>query len=633
MTEDNRRKKSTWNTPDTPSPAPRHGQRGASEPAGPPQPAEINPDDATDMPYAALHAGQTPYGTTDADPLAAVLADNAATPIPADELVDWDDNPVTPVTDTEPGDTEPSEPAGTDLQVRPQANLADVFNDDEPEVSDETTVVVPTADRNPFTTSPQPHADSDDVLSDLFDDEPGADTLPAVPQHNDDSEPVREMFVGYTLSDEQYKSMMDVLGLALSGDPELQHIITSFDITQDPDIDLQQFNAYKAAIENVMPRSGIRIANPVDYPIVLAAAYDQLLGLGPLGPLWRDPDITDIMVTGPDRVIVDKNGFLHRTDITFRDLKHLHETGRRLSTKVDDRAVNRTNPLVTVQLNKARVQLAWPPVARSGGNITIRKHRRNLTLPELLERGALSPDMAAMISDAVISQSAILVSGGTATGKTTYLNVASGFIPDIERVIVIEDAAELELTNSFVDYYLTKQRASADDEVTIDFKQLLQATLRMRPDRIIVGEILSPEGADAMLTASYTGHDGTMSTIHANNPTEALHRLGDLVREATGAPEDTIMKKVLGTFELLIHVDKNKQTGIRYISEISTVTYDGIVVPLFRGTVGVSSDPVTGALAGTTRFERVHSLGADTSLAKRMKDTGIDTSPWEKDVT
>jgi pilus assembly protein CpaF len=363
---------------------------------------------------------------------------------------------------------------------------------------------------------------------------------------------------------------------------------------------------------------------------VLAAAYDQLLGLGPLGPLWRDADITDIMVTGPNKVIVDKNGFLYRTNVHFTSAAALLETGRRLSTRVDDRAVSRSNPLVTVQLDKARVQLAWPPIARSGGNITIRKHRRRLSLPELLDRQALSPAMAALISDAVISQAALLVSGGTGTGKTTYLNIASGFIPDTERVIVIEDAAELDLTNSFVEYYLTKQRASADDQVTIEFKQILQSVLRMRPDRIIVGEILTAEGAEAMLTASYTGHDGTMSTIHANNPHEALARLADLAREATGAPDELTRKKVAGTFDLLIHVDKNKQTGVRFVSEIATVNDDGTTETIFSGAVSVTVDPDTGTATGTPVFTKVGALRADTSIAIRMRESGIDTGPWER---
>ena len=424
--------------------------------------------------------------------------------------------------------------------------------------------------------------------------------------------------------------MRDLIGLASAGDPALQSVISTMEITQDPELDKAQRAAYEQVVVPLMHAKGLMISNPVDFPLIVQAAYDHLLGLGPLAPLWRDPDITDIIASGPDMVIVDRNGLLHRTDVTFDGLPHLHEVGRRLSTKVDDRGVSRRNNIVTVQLDRARVQLIWAPVARSGGNIIIRKHRRNMSLDELLSRGALSAEMAALLSDAVLSRATLLVGGGTAAGKTTYLNVASGFIPDTERVIVIEDTSELELANSFVEYYLTKEKASADDTVVVGYPELLEASLRIRPDRIIVGEIRSADGAMAVLTAGSTGHDGTMSTIHADDPEMVLERFVEMVRFGTGAPDEVIRARVARMFNLLVHVDKHDGTGMRYVSDISAVRPDGSVNQLFRGEVEVVPQPHGAAPVGRSVFTRVEPLDPATRLAQRMVKSGIDTTAWER---
>jgi pilus assembly protein CpaF len=349
-------------------------------------------------------------------------------------------------------------------------------------------------------------------------------------------------------------------------------------------------------------------------------AYDELLGIGPLGPLWRDVDVTDILVDGPNSVTVERRGNLIDTPVRFRNLAHLQATARRLSTKIDDRGVSRSNPIVTVQLPGARVLLVWDPVAVSGCSVSIRKHREQLTLPQLLQAGALNEEMVAFLSDVVKSRATVLVSGATGTGKTTYLNVLSGFIPNRERVIVIEDARELKLSNSRVEYLLTKEKASADDTVVIGFDQLLRAALRMRPDRILVGEILDAAGARAMLEAAFTGHDGTMSTLHANDPEDALLRVADLLRESTGMPDELAQRRVNATFDAIVHVIRD-QSGVRYVSHIAAVRPDGTTDLLYHGHVELGG--------GKPIFVREKALRADTPLARRLAEAGIDTNTWQ----
>lgn len=424
----------------------------------------------------------------------------------------------------------------------------------------------------------------------------------------------------YVYQNELYEIVNEILGLAMKGDTAIQAVIRSLTLTRDPEVDAEQRARYERMLQEYMPRHGINIPNMMDAKAIIDMAYDELLGIGPLGPLWRDPEVTDILVNGPEHVTVERYGKLVRTPVRFRDLKHLQSTARRLSTLVDDRGVSRTNPIVTVHLPSARVQLVWEPIAVNGASVVIRKHRAQLTLAQLTSAGALTPQMVAFLADAVVSKATILVSGATGSGKTTYLNVLSGFIPKGERVIVIEDASELKLENSEVEYMLTKEAATIDDTVIVGFDSLLRASLRMRPDRIVVGEILDSAGAKAMLEASFTGHDGTMTTLHANNPTDALVRIAGLLREATGMPEDLSRKQVNNTFDLVLQVARDP-SGVRLVTHVSAVRPDGTTEDLFRGTVSPER---------TTVFARPNPLRSDTPLAARMRAAGVDLTAWEK---
>jgi pilus assembly protein CpaF len=423
----------------------------------------------------------------------------------------------------------------------------------------------------------------------------------------------------YTKDEELYRHVEDVLALAMVGDPAVQSALRKFTLTSDKELDREQRETYEEIVKKLMPLHNVIIPNPKDFKPVIDMAYDELLGIGPLGPLWRQDGIVDILVNGPFNISVERDGKLVRTPVKFRNVAHLQSTARRLSTLVDDRAVSRTNPIITVQLPNARVQLVWEPIATEGASVVIRKHRQQLTLAQLISSGALNSEMIAFIADAVLAKATILVSGATGSGKTTYLNILSSYIPNGERVIVIEDARELHLANDQVEYLLTKSAASADDSSVFGFDKLLRASLRMRPDRIVVGEILDSAGAQAMLEAAFTGHDGTMTTLHANNPTDALIRIAGLLRQATGMPEDLSRKQVNGTFHLIVQVSRDP-SGVRLVTRISTVHEDGETRDIF---VGVAKPD------GRTHFERKEPLAADSPLGLRMAAAGIDTEPWE----
>ena len=239
------------------------------------------------------------------------------------------------------------------------------------------------------------------------------------------------------------------------------------------------------------------------------------------------------MVSGPDRVTVERNGNLAKTPVRFRDPGHLERTARDLAASASTTApCPGTTRCVTVQLPGARVQFVMRPVAATAGSlIVIRKFRRAVRAWTTCCASARSTSMAAFLRDAIAARATVLVSGGTGSGKTTLINALCEFIPDTERVITIEDALELQLRNTHVESLVTKEAASADDQLLIGQDELLQATLRMRPDRIIVGEIRDGRGCSVMLQAANTGHDGTMTTIHANTPDLAIGRMADLLRE------------------------------------------------------------------------------------------------------
>ena len=427
----------------------------------------------------------------------------------------------------------------------------------------------------------------------------------------------------YIALDRYYVVVNQILGL-VSQLPELHHL-NRLELTRDSQLDARQRRQFQDAISRAMPNNNIAIA-AADIEIVFDLAYDELIGLGPLGELWRDPEVTDILVDSWDRVVVERNGVLQETPVRFRNHDHARDLARHLAGKMSDRTLSDQHPLVTAELPGARANLVLGPVVKRGVAISLRKSQNLLGIEALLQRGSISTAIRDFLAACVLSRATIVVSGGTGSGKTTMVNALSQFIPATERVITIEDSYELMLSARHVVSLQTKERASADDEIHITQEMLLVNSLRMRPDRIVVGEIREGEGARVMLQAANTGHDGTMTTIHANDPDGALDRLADLLRSAKAVPDDVAKREVAQAIDLVVQVTRRR--GLRYVSAISAVDRSCVrqgptsasiaATTIFEGTLvdGPDGQPVP-------RFRQVGSVGPDTDLGTKLSDAGF----------
>ena len=424
-----------------------------------------------------------------------------------------------------------------------------------------------------------------------------------------------------------WPDIVAILGV-ISAEPSVTQEVGGWRLTRDRERYRQQRSQLEELLQPVLHLHAVSVGNPRDVPAIYDAVYDELVGIGPLGAVWRDDEVTEILVDGWDRISVERDGTLQLTPLRFRDKEHAAQLARDLATSVSDRALNITNPLVTAELERARANFAYGPIVKTGLAISIRKFRPLLQMGRLLEFGALNDDMAEFLKQCVAARATLLVSGGTGTGKTTMLNALSEYIPDDERVVTIEDSFELNLSNKHVVSLQTKERASSDDVVKVTLADLLVNALRMRPDRIVVGEIREPHGARAMLQAATTGHDGTMTTIHANTTAMALSdRLSDLQREATGAPDEVCKRTVATAVNLVVQVLRKQ--GRRFISEIAVVdrsmVRDGYIVaePVFVGDI---------APDGTVTFRHVGGVRADTEIGHKLIDAGFDLRRWEPDA-
>jgi pilus assembly protein CpaF len=330
---------------------------------------------------------------------------------------------------------------------------------------------------------------------------------------------------------------------------------------------------------------------------------DDILGYGPLEPFLRDDNVTEIMVNGADQVYIERHGRLEETESNFIDDAHLLRIIDRIVSQVG-RRIDESSPMVDARLpDGSRVNAIIPPLALRGPSLTIRRFSSDLfTLDRLVENGTLTEVASTFLADCVRGKLNILISGGTGSGKTTLLNALSAFVPDDERIVTIEDAAELQLQQRHV-VALESRPANIEGEGEIRIRELVRNALRMRPDRIIVGEVRGAETLD-MLQAMNTGHEGSLTTIHANAPRDALHRLEMLVLMAgIELPLKAIREQVAGGFDLIIHVARLVD-GSRRITQVSEVVgMEGDVVTLqdvflARGVDDRSAEGLTAALLG-----------------------------------
>jgi pilus assembly protein CpaF len=305
---------------------------------------------------------------------------------------------------------------------------------------------------------------------------------------------------------------------------------------------------------------------------------DDMLGLGPIEPLLADEGVTDIMVNGPKRVYVERKGKLELTDVVFRDNGHVMGVATRIVTQVG-RRIDESSPLVDARLaDGSRVNIIVPPLAIDGPSISIRKYsKKTITLDVMARQQNTSAAMAAVLKIAARSRLNILISGGTGSGKTTLLNAMSQMIDPTERIVTIEDAAELQLQQPHV-VRLETRPPNLEGRGEITMRDLLKNALRMRPDRIILGEIRSSEALD-MLQAMNTGHDGSLSTIHANRPREALTRLENLVGMAgIQLPAKAVRQQIAAAVHLILQISRMRDGIRRVVSVTEIVGMEGDVI-------------------------------------------------------
>jgi pilus assembly protein CpaF len=307
---------------------------------------------------------------------------------------------------------------------------------------------------------------------------------------------------------------------------------------------------------------------------------DDILGYGPLEPLLRDDSVTEVMVNNHDRVYVERRGKIEATGATFADNAHLLRIIDKIVSQVG-RRVDEASPMVDARLpDGSRVNAIIPPLSLRGPTLTIRKFSRDpYTMDDLIQFGTTTPEAAQFLSACVRGKLNMLISGGTGTGKTTTLNALSAFVPNDERIVTIEDAAELQLQQDHV-ITLESRPPNIEGQGEIRIRELVRNALRMRPDRIIVGEVRGPETLD-MLQAMNTGHEGSLTTIHANSPRDALSRLETLVMTAgVELPHRAIREQISSAFDLLVQIARlvDGSRRVTHITEVLRMESDVITL-------------------------------------------------------
>ncbi|MGE5191382.1 MAG: CpaF family protein [Deltaproteobacteria bacterium] len=303
---------------------------------------------------------------------------------------------------------------------------------------------------------------------------------------------------------------------------------------------------------------------------LIEEVLDETFGFGPLEILLKDPTVSDIMINGPKKVFVEKRGRIVRSEVVFRDNAHLLQIIDRIVSKVG-RRIDETSPMVDARLpDGSRLNAVIPPLAIDGPSLSIRRFGANpLSLEDLLKFGAFTPEMVMLLEGAIKARLNIIVSGGTGSGKTTLLNTLSSFIPHDQRVITIEDAAELQLQQEHV-LRLETRPANIEGKGQVTATDLVKNALRMRPDRIIIGECRGPETLD-MLQAMNTGHEGSLTTIHANSPRDAVARLETMIMMGgIELPIKALRQQFAAAVHLIIQANR-LQGGPRKITHITEV--------------------------------------------------------------
>jgi pilus assembly protein CpaF len=393
----------------------------------------------------------------------------------------------------------------------------------------------------------------------------------------------------------------------------------------EPTLDLSRTEELRAMIEEkfdaVLAEDHI-VLSRLERQRLFEQIVAEILGYGPLEPLLRDDTITEIMVNGPKKVYIERNGKIERTNVVFEDDEHLMRIIERIVAPLG-RRVDESMPYVDARLpDGSRVNIVIPPISLIGPVVTIRKfYRTPLTVEDLIRLGSATPEVMEFLKACVQAKINIVVSGGTGSGKTTLLNILSGFIPEGERIITIENAAELQLRQEHV-VTLETRPPNIEGKGEITMRDLVINALRMRPDRIIVGECRGGEAFD-MLQAMNTGHEGSMTTIHANSPRDALARLENMVLMAgTDLPHRAIREQIAMAIDLIVQTARMRDGSRKIVSLTEVQGLEGEVITtteLFKfEQYGMEGGKIVGRLVPT---------GIRPRFIDRLEEAGIRLPP------
>jgi len=374
--------------------------------------------------------------------------------------------------------------------------------------------------------------------------------------------------------------------------------------TENPPL-AQRETMVRQKLTDIFSRLGARVPESIRQQLT-RETVSELLGYGPIQSLLDDPDVSEVMVNGPNKVYVEKKGHLIKTGVTFESNEHVLRIIDRIILPLG-RRVDPDSPTVDARLpDGSRVNAVVMPVALDGPSITIRKFRKDkLSMQQLVDFGSITAPMAEFLRACVISRLNIVISGGTGSGKTTLLNVLSSLIPEDERIITIEDAAELQLQQDHVVRLETKP-ANLDGRGQVTIRDLVRNALRMRPERIVVGECRGGETLD-MLQAMNTGHDGSLTTLHANTPRDALSRMETMVLMAgMDLPVKVIRQQISAAVDLIVQQTRLKD-GSRKVTAVTEVA-------------GMEGDTIV--LTDIFRFEQT-GMTSDGKVIGALKPTGI----------
>ncbi|MEZ5518069.1 MAG: CpaF family protein [Gammaproteobacteria bacterium] len=402
-----------------------------------------------------------------------------------------------------------------------------------------------------------------------------------------------------------------------------RELLNRIDLEFIDQLSREQVNAQIAEVaRQIMNERQVRL-NSRERELVIKQIQDEVMGLGPIEPLLADPSVSDILVNTWRQVYVERHGKLELTDVQFQNDGHLMRVIDKIASAVG-RRVDESSPMVDARLEDgSRVNVIIPPASVDGPILSIRKFSVDpLVMDDLVGLKTLTPPMAQFLSAAVRSRVNVLISGGTGSGKTTLLNALSGYIPDDERVVTIEDSAELQLQRAHV-VRLETRPPNIEGEGEITQRELVNNSLRMRPDRIIVGEVRGAEALD-MLQAMNTGHDGSMTTIHANSPRDALTRLEHMVgMSGVAIPATVIRQQIAAAINLLVDQERLLD-GRRVITSIQEITgMKGDVVEmqeifLYKKRTVDEQGRVVG---------HFHPTGIRPKIVKQIAEYGIDLDP------